>query len=648
MSGDGTAAPIAWSPSPAEVEATNLARLMRAHGFGSFAELSAASTADPEWFWEAVVADLGIEFARPYEQVLDLSDGIEWSRWFSGGQINLVEACVEAPATASPDRRAIVCQAEVAEPGVLTFGELREEVAALAAALRRARVGEGDAVGLLMPMVPELAVAFYAIAAIGAVIVPVFSGFAAAAVAERFAEADVVAVLGAGGAVRRDRVHRIDRVLDVALDDCPTVCTVVLVDPEPDWRDPTRGRHDWEEFVAPHRGAPLRIAPTAAEDPVMIVFTSGTTGRPKGVVHVHGGFLVKVAAEVAYQLDVRDGDVASWVTDIGWIMGPWTLVGAHALGATVVAIDGAPDYPDPDRLWRLVEKERITALGVSPTLIRALAAYGEPDPAIDLSSLRVFGSSGEPWNPEPYRWLMRVGGGRVPIINLSGGTEVAASFLSCHPVEPIRECSLGGPALGMDVDVFDPAGQSVREELGELVCKSPWPGMTRGLYRQPERYLETYWSTYPGVWRHGDWAYVDAGGNWFLRGRSDDVLNVAGKRLGPAEIESAAVCHPAVVEAAAIGIPDEVKGEAIWCFCRLREPSDDPSQVATEVRDLVAGELGRPFSPSRVEFVESLPKTRSGKILRRGIRAAVLGEDLGDLTSVENPGSLQDIAANFG
>ncbi len=647
MSAGEPLAPVAWRPRPEEVAASNLARLMRTHGFSRFDELLAASTGDPEWFWDAVIEDLGIEFDRPPDQLLDLSDGPEWARWFGGGLINLATACVVAPAAKRPDQDAFVCRPEDGPTQRLRFAELRDEVAALAAALRAEGVRKGDAVGLLMPMIPELAVAFYATAAVGAVVVPVFSGFAAAAVAERFGEAEVVAILGASGAVRRGRTHRIDLVLEEVVKDCPTVRTVVLVDPVDDWPDANGFRQGWEEFIAPHRGEALRIEPTEAEDPVMIIFTSGTTGRPKGVVHVHGGFLVKVAAEVAYQLDVRAGDSASWVTDIGWIMGPWLLVGAHALGAGVVALDGAPDWPDADRLWRLVESERITALGVSPTLIRALSAHGDPDPSIDLSSLRTFGSSGEPWNPEPYRWLMRAGGGRVPIINLSGGTEVAASFLSCHPVESIRECSLGGPALGMDMDVFDPAGRSVREEVGELVCKSPWPGMTRGLYEQPDRYLGTYWSTYPGVWRHGDWAYVDGEGNWFLRGRSDDVLNVAGKRLGPAEIESAAVAHPAVIEAAAIGIPDEIKGEAIWCFCSLEEPPSDPGATGLEVKELIAAELGRPFSPSKVEFVDALPKTRSGKILRRGLRAAVLGEDLGDLSSVENPDALQAIASSF-
>jgi acetyl-CoA synthetase len=324
------------------------------------------------------------------------------------------------------------------------------------------------------------------------------------------------------------------------------------------------------------------------------------------------------------------------------------VVGAGALGATIVFLEGAPDWPH-DRLWRTVESERVTSLGLSPTLVRALAPHG--DPAHDLSSLRTFVTTGEPWNPEPYRWLFdRVGGGRVPVINCSGGTEVGACFLSPVPSEPIAECSLGGPALGMAMDVVDDEGHSLvgTGEVGELVCRKPFPGMTRGFWRDPERYLETYWRRIPGVWVHGDWASADADGHWFLHGRSDDTLTIAGKRIGPAELESAAVGHAVVREAAAIGVPHPVKGEVPWIFCCLlpgHEPSDE---LAAEVAAAVAGELGRPFAPERVLFVDALPRTRSAKIVRRAVRATALGADPGDLSSLENPESLEQIAAAVG
>jgi acetyl-CoA synthetase len=379
-----------------------------------------------------------------------------------------------------------------------------------------------------------------------------------------------------------------------------------------------------------------------SETPYLLTYTSGTTGVPKGIVHVQGGFLVSITREVAYQADVRAGDVIHFATDMGWIMGPWTIVGAGALGATIVFAEGAPDWP-ADRLWRIVEQERVTSLGLSPTLVRALLPHG--DPGADLSSLRTFVTTGEPWNPEPYRWLYEtVGGGRVPLINVSGGTEIAACFLSPVPSVPIKECSLGGPALGMAMDVVDDQGNSLvgTGDVGELVCRRPFPGMTRGFWRDPERYLETYWRRLPGIWVHGDWASVDEDGFWFLHGRSDDTLNIAGKRIGPAELESAAVAHPAVREAAAVGVPHDVKGETAWIFCCLL-----PGAEATEadVAETVAGELGRAFKPERIVFVEALPKTRSAKIVRRAVRAAALGTDPGDLSSLENPESLEAIAA---
>ncbi|HJY32869.1 MAG TPA: AMP-binding protein, partial [Actinomycetota bacterium] len=385
------------------------------------------------------------------------------------------------------------------------------------------------------------------------------------------------------------------------------------------------------------------------EHPLFIAYTSGTTGRPKGAVHVHGGFLVKIAEEVAYQTDVQPGDLLFWFADLGWIMGPWEIVGATALGSTVFLYDGAPNHPGPDRLWSMVERHRITHVGVSPTLVRALIPSGEePVRSHDRSSLRILASTGEPWNPEPYRWFSEeVGEGRLPIINLSGGTEVGACFLSPHPISPLESCSLRGPALGMDVAVFRPDGTTADPgEVGELVCRKPWPSMTRGLRGDPERYLDTYWRRFPGVWRHGDWASVDEDGQWFLHGRSDDTMNVAGKRLGPAEVESILTLHPAVTESAVIGVPDEVKGEAIWCFVVANGEISDG--LADELSALVAGHLGKAFRPARVLVIPELPRTRSAKILRRAIRATVVGEDPGDLSSLENPSSLASIRAALG
>jgi len=477
-------------------------------------------------------------------------------------------------------------------------------------------------------MCPEVAVASHACAHIGAVQVPIFSGFAAPAIVQRLRDAEAKVVITADYSLRRGAHIAMRETIDEAVRDSPSVEHVV------EW---SRADRVWNVELGPGELPALELA---SEAPYLLAYTSGTTGKPKGALHVQGGFLLSIAREAAYQSDLKRGDRVLFATDMGWIMGPWTVVGAGAAGAAVVYMEGAPDWP-ADRLWRLVESERVTMLGVSPTLIRALIPKGEP--AADLSSLRVVTTTGEPWNRGPYDWLSEhvCGGGRIPIVNISGGTEVGACFLGVTVTSPTKPCSLGFPALGQDLDVLDDAGRSVRGEVGELVCKRPWPGMTRGLWRDPERYLETYWERFPGVWTHGDWASVDEDGYWFLHGRSDDTLNIAGKRIGPAELESAAVNHPAVVEAAAIGVPHEVKGEVPWLFCVLQS---DEEVVPEDVSRAVTDELGKAFKPERVLFVAALPKTRSAKIVRRAVRAAALGEDPGDLSTLENPESLEEIA----
>jgi acetyl-CoA synthetase len=562
--------------------------------------------------------------------------------------VNLVHNCVDrwADRPETRDRVALIGESETGDSRSLTFAELRAAVDEVAAGLRAAGVGKGDAAAVFMPMVPEAVIAAYAIAKIGAVYLPIFSGFAPHAVAARVRDAEAKVVFTADGTWRRGKHGLMKQAADEAVAASPSVEHVVVLSNLGVDVPMTAGRDvGWDEFTAPHAGTRVEPEDTSAEDVFMIAYTSGTTGNPKGAVHVHGGFLVKIASECAYQTDIHAGEVFYWFTDMGWIMGPLSMVGSHANAAAMVTYEGAPDFPDPSRVWASVERHRVTMLGVSPTLIRALKTQGDDWPARhDLSSLRILGSTGEPWNPEPYRWLQRVaGGGSVPIINLSGGTEVGACFLTPFPVEPIKVCSLGGPSLGMDMDVLDAEGNSLRGEVGELVCRQPWPAMTRGIWGDPDRYIETYWSTYEGVWRHGDWARVDEDGQWFLLGRSDDTINVAGKRLGPAEVESVLVGHEAVSEAAVVGVPDETKGEAVWCF--VVAPGADGGALTTELGELVAHELGRPFKPSRVVVVEALPKTRSAKILRRAVRAVAVGEDPGDMTSAENPQALDGIRA---
>ena len=507
-------------------------------------------------------------------------------------------------------------------------------------------VQAGDRVAAYLPMSPEAAIASHACAHIGAVHVPIFSGFAASAVAERLLHAGARVVICADGTFRRGRKIDLKATVDAAVLDAPTVEHVVV------WRRlgeeiPMTPERDiaWDEIAADMPGV-LGPVPVDAEHPYLLAYTSGTTGRPKGAVHATAGFLVKIAAEMAYQADAREEDRILFATDMGWIMGPWTVVGAGALGMAIVFAEGAPDFPGPDRLWQTIEEERVSIFGLSPTLVRSLMGHGtEPVRAHDRSSLQTFVTTGEPWNPAPYRWLFdEIGEGRVPIINISGGTEVGACFLSCVHVEPIKECSLGFPALGMAVDCVDEHGQpAARGELGELVCRAPWPAMARGFWGEPERYLDTYWRRVPGLWWHGDYASVDTDDYWYLHGRSDDTLNIAGKRVGPAELESAAVANPGVQEAAAIGVPHEIKGEVAWLVCVPGPGVEGSVELRDAIGEGVARELGRAFRPERILFVEALPHTRSQKIVRRAVKAAVLGQDTGDISSVENPESLDAI-----
>ena len=613
---------VVWRPDDATIEHANATRLVRRADAADYGDLVRRSQQDPAWFWPLCIDDMGIEFSEPWTEVFDDSRGPEWTTWFVGGAVNIARNCVHRWAERRPDAVAAVGLGEDGSRSERTFAELSRDVTRLAEHLVSLGVEPGDRVAIYLPMSPQVAVASHAIAHIGAVQVPIFSGFASPAVRQRLEASEAKVVITQLSSSRRGKaVPMLATVEETGVD-----VQVVLA--------------PFELDAHPGTLAPLEVD---SEHPYLLTYTSGTTGKPKGVVHVQGGFLVSIAREVAYQADVHEGDVVHFATDMGWIMGPWTVVGVGALGGTIVFAEGAPDFPGPDRLWRIVEGERVTSLGLSPTLTRSLLPHG--DPAHDLSSLRTFVTTGEPWNPEPYRWLFEnVGGSRVPIINCSGGTEVGACFLSPTPVQPIKACSLGGPALGMAMDVVDDAGDSLigTGEVGELVCRKPFPGMTRGFWRDPEKYVETYWSRMPGIWVHGDWASCDADGYWFLHGRSDDTMNIAGKRIGPAEFESAAVDHPAVREAAAIGVPHEVKGETAWIFaCLLPGAEVTEAEVAAHV----AGVLGKAFTPDRVFFVDALPKTRSAKIVRRAVRATALGKDPGDLSSLENPESLHAIEA---
>ena len=632
-----------WSPSARYLERSRLRRFAERNGHRDYASFFRWSTEDLEGFWRETERDLGVVWRTPYSHVLETSRGIPWTTWWTGGRMNYVATALRH----DPSRMAVIAEGEEGNVRTLTYGQLAEEVARVGAGLRSLGVHKGDRVAVFLPLTLECAVAVLAIGAIGAVFIPVFSGYGAEAIAGRLRDAEAKVLITADGFYRRGQVVTMKEVADTAADAASSVDAVVVVE-RVGRRYPARGRDvKWSELTHP---AILDVADTSAEDPYMVIYTSGTTGKPKGAVHVHGGFPVKAAQDLAHCFDLQEGDVILWSTDIGWMMGPWLVAGGLMLGATIVLYDGTPDFPDPSRMWQIVARHRVTHLGISPTAIRALMRAGEaPVHAADRSSLFVLGSTGEPWNPDPWWWYFRtVGEERCPIINYSGGTEISGGILGCTTWSSIDPCSFAGPCPGMDADVVDEQGRPVRGAVGELVIRKPWPGMTRGFWRDPHtaesRYLQTYWQRLPNVWVHGDWARIDDAGYWYIEGRSDDTLKVAGKRVGPAEVESASVAHPAVSEAAAIGVPHEIKGESIVVFCVLRPGHRESDDLARSIGDKIAEILGKPLRPEAVRFVTQLPKTRNAKILRRVIKGAYLGtRDLGDLSALENPAAIEEI-----
>jgi acetyl-CoA synthetase len=704
--------PIAWTPTPDVIERAQLTKFMKQVGVSTWDELYEFSICDVEKFTEEVIKFLDIKFDPPYEKLLDTSNGIEFPKWFSrrgdkrsgdtpvpmsakherssaasGSEdksvlaptagLNVTTMCLDRWQTEEmKDQPAVIWEGEEGYQDSRTYTELLDEVNNCAAGLRYYGFGKGDAIGIHMPMVVETVVALLAINRIGAIAVPVFSGYGVEAIASRLNAVRARALFTSNRFPRRGKEVTAYKIAYQAVTSCPTIEKVFVVlrdsvDDDPDFSSLVGLYEDYNiltmiEGADPANNPDGSAELTSAEDPLIILYTSGTTGKPKGIAHTHASFPIKAAHDMAFGTDVGRGTRICWYTDIGWMMGPWLIYGALINGATICIYDGAPDYTTPDRMWEFCAKHKVEILGISPTLIRALSNCGDDLPKKhDLSSLRAFASTGEPWNPAPWWWLFeKVGNSKLPIINYSGGTEIAGGILMGNPLLPIKPCSFPAPCPGMDVDILDEDGISVEAgKVGELVIKQPWIGMARGFWQEKERYLETYWSRFKNIWVHGDWAMRDKDGHWFILGRSDDTLKVAGKRVGPAEVESLLVAHPAVTEAAVIGVPDEVKGTAMVAFVvRSRDipvptdaasalektsaasGSEDKRVLAPLLKALVAKDMGKPLAPSMIHFVSALPKTRNAKVMRRVIRAAYLGEDPGDLSSLENPQAVDEIA----
>lgn len=638
--------PIAWRPDEGVIAQANITAQMRRYQIPSYEAFLQRSVEDPDWFWKAFFNDIGFYWHTPYERTVDLSEGKSFAKWFVGGQLNWTYNALERHVQAGRgEALALRWEGEEGATRTYTYAQLLGEVNALAQGLQALGVQQGDRVGLFLPFIPETAIALLAVSRIGAIALPLFSGFGPEPILSRMQDAEAEWLFIADGFPRRGKVAPMKETALTALEALPQVKRVIVVERAGRAMrlDPAREVRYADllqagEFVAPALDS---------ETPCMMIYTSGTTGKPKAALHVHAGFPIKAAQDMYHLFDLKPSDTISWLTDIGWMMGPWLIMGGLILGATVFMYDGSPDYPAPDRVWDMVERHGVTVLGITPTLIRALmresAEYADRHP---MPTLRLLGSTGEPWNPEPWLWtLAHVGKNRAPIINYSGGTEISGGILGCTVLRPLKPCSFNTVAPGVDADVLNEQGEPVRGEIGLLVVRNLNPGMTRGFWRDRERYLETYWSRFENLWYHGDLSLIDAEGFWYILGRADDTLKIAGKRVGPAEIESVLVEHPDVVEAGVVGVPDELKGQAAVAFVVLRPGVEFTESLAEALRNLVAERMGKPLMPKAVYAVPELPKTRNAKIMRRVVRAAYLGEPTGDLSALENPHSVEAIRA---
>ncbi|GAB4370611.1 MAG: AMP-binding protein [Calditrichia bacterium] len=638
---------IVWEPNPEWIAESNLQRFMNKHGIPDYDTLMIRSVEEIAWFWESVLEDLDIQFFRPYPTVVDLQDGIQFPRWCVGGRMNIIHNCLDKwQQTSRKHQPALRWENEEGHVRTMTYAQLHQEVNRCTNALKQLGLGKGDVVGLYMPMIPELVIAFLAIIKIGGIVLPLFSGYGASALAMRLKDAEARALFCADGMIRRGKSIPMKPVCDEALKQVPSVEIVVTVQHGGIKNTPWNSERDWWwHQLIPGQSAEAQTVSMSAEDVLMLIYTSGTTGKPKGAVHTHCGFPIKAAMDMFYPMDLKPGQVMYWMTDMGWMMGPWEVFGTLLIGATMVLYDGAPDYPHPQRVWDMVATHRVTHLGLTPSFIRAImSANPEAVRNRDFPTLRMVGSTGSPWDPESWMWLFEnVLDRKKPIMNYSGGTEISGGILCGNLFKPLKPCAFSGPVLGMAADVLDEAGNPVRGAVGELVIRQPWMGMTRGFWKDTRRYQDTYWSRFPGIWQHGDYAAIDEEGLWYILGRSDDTINVAGKRLGPAEVESIVNSHPAVSESAAIAVPHPVKDNEVVIFCVLQKHATPDETLRQELIQWVTRELGKPLKPREIKFTTVLPKTRNAKVMHRIIRATYLREEAGDLSSLEDPRAVEAI-----
>jgi acetyl-CoA synthetase len=628
---------------------------MRKHSIADYIQLVQKSNENIEWYWNAVNEDLNLEWFKKYDQTFDSSNGIPWTRWFINGKCNIISNVIDRHAKNQPDKIAYIFENEKGDIRKISYVQLAYEVNLIACSLLDAGIKKGDVIAVYLPMVPEAFFSIFACSKIGAVHTTIFSGYGSKALHLRLKSSNAKMLITSYKMYRRSCIINLkSQWLPAARD--TNISKIIVVGEEEEEEDAGQDFFNnkiisYNEFVANAKSnrKQCKTEIMNSEDPLFILYTSGTTGVPKGTIQVHGGFTLVAAQQTSFLIDMKPTDILFWYADIGWITGQtWVVYGSPLIGGTALIYNGVLDYPKPDTWCNLIDKHKVTIFGTSPTAIRIFIKNNLSISNYDFQSLRILTMTGEPINKNAWIWYFEnVGKKRCPIINLSGGTEIGGAIVSALPVMSIKPCTVGCPIPGFDADVFDDEGKHTNK--GYLVIKKPWPSMTRGILNDGSRFIETYWSKYKDVWYHGDLVFVDYDGLWYMQGRTDDIIKVAGHRIGSAEIEAAITSHPAVAEAVAIGMPDEVKGETIAVYAILNNKSlawnvANSDIIRNEIIKNVEDSVGRFACPTLVKFVNDLPKTRTGKLLRRLIRAKMSNStEQQDLTTIENPTSLNDI-----
>ena len=617
---------------------------MKKHNISSLDELSIKSKNNLEWFWESVDKDIGIIWDEPYTKTLDMSNGIAWSKWFVNGKTNMYKSSVEKFTKQTPNKIAYHFISENGIETKLSYCELNSKVSKLANGLKSLGVKKGDIIAIYLPMIEEAIVSILAAAKIGAIQTIIFSGYSSESLQIRLQDCHAKILLTSDGFNRKGKNVSQKTTIESAIIDTDIEKIIMVSYMGIDQYEKSEKIQFYDELVS-NQNDSCDTEIMDSEDPLFILYTSGTTGKPKGVIHTHGGFSVFAGHQASYLVDIHQNDTLFWPADVGWITGlVWNVYGLLIMGASAIIYDGALDYPTEDRIWQILSKHKATIFGISPTAVRLFKKNNaQPLKKYSLDKLRNIPTTGEPLDEDSWWWLFeKVGNKKIPIMNLSGGTEIGGAMLSVFPGMKLKPSTVGIPVPGMNLDIVDDDGNSVREKNGYLVIKSPWPAMTRGLLHDDDRYIKTYWSRFENIWFHGDYVFADSDNLWYMHGRTDDVINVSGHRMSTSEIEHIVISHKKISDAASISIPDAITGEAIVVF--FVADKKKYTNLEFEVIEHISNRIGKIAKPKHVFQLSDLPKTSTGKIMRRLLKTKLMGEELGDLSSLENPDILEEIS----